>query len=107
MCSHVSYPEAVSSSNKNHYLKGADAKVTSALFNEDILCRMCIKGKQNMEGTSDWPFFFNLCGGTLGSAATTGLLYQPRMIGDSDWGEIGGMKTEDEDWQGKPNPIDR
>jgi hypothetical protein len=25
-------------------------------------------------------FFFNLCGGTLGTAAITGLLYQPRMI---------------------------
>jgi hypothetical protein len=30
----------------------------------------------------------------LGTAATTGLLYQPRMIGDGDlWNE---------DWQGKP-----
>jgi hypothetical protein len=28
----------------------------------------------------------------LGNAATTGLLYQPRMIGDGDCGEIGGMK---------------
>jgi hypothetical protein len=37
-------------------------------------------------------FFFNLCGGTLGTAATTGLLYQPRMIGDGDYGEIAGMK---------------
>jgi hypothetical protein len=37
------------------------------------------------------PFFFNLCGGTLGTAATTGLLYQPQMIGDGDCGEIGGM----------------
>jgi hypothetical protein len=37
-------------------------------------------------------FFFNLCGGTLGTAATTGLLYQPRMIGDGDCGETGGMK---------------
>jgi hypothetical protein len=38
-------------------------------------------------------FFFNLCGGTLGTAATTGLLYQPRMIGDDgDGGETGGMK---------------
>jgi hypothetical protein len=37
-------------------------------------------------------FFFNLCGGTLGTAATTGLLHQPRMIGDGDCGEIGGMK---------------
>jgi hypothetical protein len=39
-------------------------------------------------------FFFNLCGGTLGTAATTGLLYQPRIIGDGDGdcGEFGGMK---------------
>jgi hypothetical protein len=36
--------------------------------------------------------FFSLCGGTLGTVATTGLLYQPRMIGDGDYGEIGGMK---------------
>jgi hypothetical protein len=35
-------------------------------------------------------FFF--CGGTLGTAATTGLLYQYRMVGDGDCGEIGGMK---------------
>jgi hypothetical protein len=35
-------------------------------------------------------FFFNLCCGTSGTAAPTGLLYQPRMIGDC--GEIDGMK---------------
>jgi hypothetical protein len=38
-------------------------------------------------------FIFNLCCGTLGTAATTGLLYQPRMIGEGDCGEIGGMKS--------------
>jgi hypothetical protein len=38
-------------------------------------------------------FFFNSCGGTLGTADTTGLLCQPRMIGDGDCGEIGGMKV--------------
>jgi hypothetical protein len=37
-------------------------------------------------------FFSFLYGGTLGTAATTGLLYQPRMRGDGDSGEIGGMK---------------
>jgi hypothetical protein len=37
-------------------------------------------------------FFSNLWGGTLGTAATTGVLYQPRMIGNGDCGEIGGMK---------------
>jgi hypothetical protein len=34
--------------------------------------------------------FFYWWGGTFGIVATTGLLYQPRMIGDG--GEIGGMK---------------
>jgi hypothetical protein len=38
-------------------------------------------------------FFFILCGGTLGTAATTGLLYQSRMICVGDCGEICGMKT--------------
>jgi hypothetical protein len=37
-------------------------------------------------------FCYNLCGGTSGTAATAGLLYQPRMIGEGDCGEIGGMK---------------
>jgi hypothetical protein len=46
-------------------------------------------------------FFFNLCGGALGTAATTGLLYQPQMIGDGDCGEIGGMKI------GRGNPSTR
>jgi hypothetical protein len=36
--------------------------------------------------------FLNLCGGTLSTAATTGLLYLPRMIGDGDCGDIGGIK---------------
>jgi hypothetical protein len=29
---------------------------------------------------------------SLGTAATTGLLYQPQMIGDGDCEEIGGIK---------------
>jgi hypothetical protein len=29
----------------------------------------------------------------LGTAATTGLLYQPQMTNDGDCGETGGMKT--------------
>jgi hypothetical protein len=29
---------------------------------------------------------------SLGTAVTTGLLYQPQMIGDGDCGEVGGMK---------------
>jgi hypothetical protein len=35
----------------------------------------------------------------LGTAATTGLLYQPRMIGDVD---CGGKNWWNKDWQGKP-----
>jgi hypothetical protein len=31
-------------------------------------------------------------------AATTGLLYQPRMIGDGDCGEIGGTKIGMGNW---------
>jgi hypothetical protein len=38
--------------------------------------------------------FFYWWGGTLGTAATAGLLYQPRMIGDGDCGEIGGMNID-------------
>jgi hypothetical protein len=38
-------------------------------------------------------FLFNLCDGTfLDTAATTGLLYQPRMIGEGDSGDIGGIQ---------------
>jgi hypothetical protein len=54
-------------------------------------------------------FFFNLCGGTLGTVATTGLLYQPRMIGEGDCGEIGGMKIGRGDWSTRrkrtPTPL--
>jgi hypothetical protein len=38
--------------------------------------------------------FFNSCRGTLGTADNTGLLYQPRKIGDGDCGETGGMKID-------------
>jgi hypothetical protein len=41
---------------------------------------------------------FNLCCGTFGTAAATGLLYHPRKIDDGDCGEIGGNEV----WQGKP-----
>jgi hypothetical protein len=39
-------------------------------------------------------FFYSWWGETeyLGTAATTGPLYEPRMIGDVDCEEIGGMK---------------
>jgi hypothetical protein len=41
-------------------------------------------------------YFFIILSGVrlspLGTAATTGLLYQPQMIDDSDCGAVGGMK---------------
>jgi hypothetical protein len=42
-------------------------------------------------------FFFIVSGvrlSPLGTAATTGLLYQPQLIDDGDCGEIGGIKTD-------------
>jgi hypothetical protein len=39
-------------------------------------------------------FFVNFRGWTLGTAATTGLQYQPQMIGEGDCGEIGGIKID-------------
>jgi hypothetical protein len=52
-------------------------------------------------------FFFNFCGGTLGTAATTRLFYQPRMIGDGDYVEICGMKIGrgNRNTQRKPTPA--
>jgi hypothetical protein len=49
-------------------------------------------------------FFIILSGmrlGSLGTAATTGLLYQPQMIDDGDCGVIGGIKI------GRGNRITR
>jgi hypothetical protein len=50
------------------------------------------KKKSNASTQEGHAILFNVCGGTSGTAATTGLLYQPRMIGDGDCGEIGGMR---------------
>jgi hypothetical protein len=50
-------------------------------------------------------FLLNLCSGTLGTAATTGLLYQPRMIGDGDCEEIGGIKIGRENRSTRRNPA--
>jgi hypothetical protein len=52
-------------------------------------------------------FLFNLCGGTWDTAATTGLLYQPRMMDDGDCGEICGMKIGrgNRSTQRKPSPA--
>jgi hypothetical protein len=50
-------------------------------------------------------FFFYLCGETLGTAATTGLLYQPRMINDGDCGEIGEIKIGRENRNTRRTPA--
>jgi hypothetical protein len=38
-------------------------------------------------------YFFYWWGGTFGTVATTGLLYQPQVIGDGYCGEISGMNN--------------
>jgi hypothetical protein len=52
---------------------------------------MCMKSVFRSHWAGNDRFFFKLVGWTLGTAATTGLLYQPRMIGDGGCGEVGGM----------------
>jgi hypothetical protein len=49
--------------------------------------------------------FFNSWGGTLGTAATADLLYQPRMIGDGDCGEklVEWILAEETEVLGKKN----
>jgi hypothetical protein len=42
--------------------------------------------------TEETNFCFNLCCGTLGTAASTCVLYQPQMIADGDYEAIGGIK---------------
>jgi hypothetical protein len=41
-----------------------------------------------------WNYFFLVGWDWLGTAATTGLLYQPQMVDDGDCGAVGGMKID-------------
>jgi hypothetical protein len=52
-------------------------------------------------------FFFILWGGTksLGTAATSGLLYKPQMIDEGDCGAIGGMKIDRGNWSTRKKPA--
>jgi hypothetical protein len=56
-----------------------------------------------------WYLFIIILSGVrlspLGTMATTGLLYQPKMIDDGDYGAIGGMKIGrgNQSIQGKPS----
>jgi hypothetical protein len=54
-------------------------------------------------------FLFNLCNGISGTDATTGLLYQPQMIGDGDCGDIGEIKIDrgNRSTGRKPAPMPR
>jgi hypothetical protein len=61
----------------------------------------------------DTSFFFFLVslGGVrlipLGTSATIGLLYQPRMINDDDYGAVGGMRIDrgNRSTRRKPSPV--
>jgi hypothetical protein len=50
-------------------------------------------------------FFFKLWSGTLGTEATTGLLYQPQMIGDGHCGDIGGTEIGRGNRSARRNPA--
>jgi hypothetical protein len=62
------------------------AKMVSALTFAKIEWRICRK-HHIFVFYSNWAETVS-----LGAAATTGLVYQPQMIGDGDCGEIGGLK---------------
>jgi hypothetical protein len=53
----------------------------------------------DLQALISMQFFWGGGGGTFGAAATTDLLYQPRMIDDGDCGEIDGVNIGK---QGKP-----
>jgi hypothetical protein len=52
-------------------------------------------------------YYYYLCSGTLGTVATTGILYQLQMIDDGDCGEIGGIKIGrgNRSTRSKPAPV--
>jgi hypothetical protein len=86
---------------KSNYLIGNQTRDLPACSivpqptNHKEICKLTIFGCYCLQVVMlvlQHDFFFNLCGGTLGTAATTGLLYQPWMIGVGVCGEIGGMK---------------
>jgi hypothetical protein len=58
-------------------------------------------------------FFLVSLGGVrlspLGTSATVGLLYQPRMIDDDDYGLVGGMRIDrgNQNTRRKPAPVPR
>jgi hypothetical protein len=63
---------------------------------------------QNSSAANGNDYFFFICAVELRVLQPlTGLLYQPRMIGDGDCGEIGGMKIgrgNRNTWR-KPAPV--
>jgi hypothetical protein len=82
------------------------SRITSVRINgvlTEIRIGYLLNGKQKRYRLSQLPhfvysiFFFLILSGVglspLGTAATTGLLYQPQMIDDGDCGAIGGRKT--------------
>jgi hypothetical protein len=56
---------------------------SQSLYQPCYYIHINIKSELNLGNT----FFLNLFGGTFGTVAATGLLYQPRMIGNGDCGE--------------------
>jgi hypothetical protein len=56
-----------------------------------VVCTLAVKKKSGQVSTCRIGPFHSLVS-LLGTAATIGLLYQPRIIDDGDYGAISGMK---------------
>jgi hypothetical protein len=86
-----------------HQLDNLQCQLLSETCN--MTCRMIFQHLQSFFFFSSFP---PLCGGTLGTVATTGLLYQPWMVGGGgDCGVIGGMKIGggNRSTRRKPAPV--
>jgi hypothetical protein len=74
---------------KMHSLSLSLSRISIKLLWFNLLKRFCILGvpgsnlKVSVDGVRLSP---------LGTSATVGLLYQPRMIDDDDYGAVGGMR---------------
>jgi hypothetical protein len=78
--------------------------------------RLYIQGRKNIswarnQRESRWQAGHLFLGGVrlspLGTSATVGLLYQPRMIDDDDYGAVGGMRIDkgNRSTRRKPAPV--
>jgi hypothetical protein len=80
-------------------------------YKENVIEKQRHRWKDGMIRILVFSFFLVSLGGVrlspLGTSATIGLLYQPRMIDDDDYGAVGGMRIGkgNRSTQRKPAPV--